>query len=152
MAVVAGMGGTAPADLRGVRGGGSGGTAGGRRLRTSGARVQRRVARGGPAAYFRHLTQLADGGALLLAFPLAYLAKTRFLPAELTPLYDPEVYLGPAAIVALATLLALARRGRRRPASVLHSGAIVWGVALAIGQAMMLSAALLFVFKLGWVS
>ena len=152
MAVVAGMGGTARAGLRGVRGGGSGGTAGGRRLRISGARVQRRVARGGPAAHFRYLTQLADGGALLLAFPLAYLAKTRFLPAELTPLYDPEAYLGPAAIVALATLLVLARRGGRRPESVLHPGAIVWGVALAIGQAMMLSAALLFVLKLGWVS
>jgi exopolysaccharide biosynthesis polyprenyl glycosylphosphotransferase len=98
------------------------------------------------------LTQLADGGALLLAFPLAYLAKTRLLPAELTPLYDPEAYFGPAAIVALATLLALARRGAYRPANFLHAGAILWAVALAVGQAMMLTAAVLFLFKLAWVS
>jgi exopolysaccharide biosynthesis polyprenyl glycosylphosphotransferase len=98
------------------------------------------------------LTQLADGAALLIAFPVAYLGKTRLLPAELTPLYDPEAYLGPAAIVGLAILVALARRGAHRPASLLHTGGVVWAVALAIGQATVLSAALLFVFKLSWVS
>jgi exopolysaccharide biosynthesis polyprenyl glycosylphosphotransferase len=110
------------------------------------------VARGGPAAHFRHLAHLADGAALLLAFPVAYLAKTRLLPAELTPLYAPEAYLGPAAIVALAAIAALARRGASQPANLLHAGPILASVALAIGQAMMLSAAVLFVFKLAWVS
>ena len=149
--MVAGMRGAAP-DLRGARGGEPAGSAGGSRLRTSGARLARRVARGGPAAHFRHLTQLADGAALLLAFPVAYLAKTRFLPADLTPLYDPEAYLGPAAVVALATLFSLARRGAYRPTSLLHGGAIFWAAFLAVGQAMVLTAALLFVFKLAWVS
>src|SRR5215831_9953042 len=70
-----------------------------------------RVARAGPAAHFHHVAQLADGVVLLAAFPIAYLVKTRLLPADLTQLYDPEVYIGPAALVASGILLSLGRRG-----------------------------------------
>jgi exopolysaccharide biosynthesis polyprenyl glycosylphosphotransferase len=116
------------------------------------ARAPRAVARAGPAAHFRHLAQLADGVVLLAAFPLAYLAKTHLLPADLTHLYDPEVYVGPAALVALGTLLALQRRGAYAGRDVLHVSRMLSSVALAVGQALILAATAMFVFKLSHVS
>jgi exopolysaccharide biosynthesis polyprenyl glycosylphosphotransferase len=110
------------------------------------------VARAGPAAHFRHLAQLADGLVLLLAFPLAYQAKTEWLPADLTYLYDPEVYFGPALIVALGVLFALERRGAYEAANLLRLRRMAWTVAVAVGQALVLAATVLFVFKLSHVS
>ncbi len=110
------------------------------------------VTRAGPAAHFRHLAQLADGLVLLLAFPLAYLAKTRLMPADLTYLYDPEVYAGPAAVVAIGTLLALERRGAYEASNVLRLRGMLPTVLVAVGQALALAATALFVFKLSYVS
>jgi len=110
------------------------------------------VARAGPAAHFRHLAQLADGIVLLLAFPLAYQAKTDWLPGDLTRLYDPEVYFGPALLVALGTLFFLERRGAYESTRVLRIGGMVWAVLRAVGQALVLAATVLFVFKLSYVS
>jgi exopolysaccharide biosynthesis polyprenyl glycosylphosphotransferase len=110
------------------------------------------VARAGPAAHFRRLAQLADGIVLLLAFPLAYEAKTQWLPADLTHLYDPEVYIAPALLLALGTLLGLERRDAYEAANVLRVRGMIASVAMAIGQALVLVATALFVFKLSYVS
>ncbi|MDG2308900.1 MAG: sugar transferase [Candidatus Binatia bacterium] len=112
----------------------------------------RAVARGGPVAYFRQLALLADGLVLALAFPLAYLVKTRMLPADLTPLYAPEVYIAPAALVAMVTLFALERRGAHTAAETLSLGAITGTVVLSVGMALVFGATVLYTFKLSYVS
>ncbi len=114
--------------------------------------VPRSVARGGPGAYFRQLALLADGLVLALAFPLAYLAKTRLLPADLTPLYSPEVYVAPAAMVAMATLFVLERRGAHTAAETRSLGVITGTVVLSVGLALVFGATVLYAFKLSYVS
>lgn len=110
------------------------------------------VARGGPVAYFRQLALLADGLVLALAFPLAYLAKTRLLPADLTPLYSPEVYIAPAAMVAMATLFVLERRGAHTAAESRSLGVIAGTVVISVGIALVFGATVLWAFKLSYVS
>jgi exopolysaccharide biosynthesis polyprenyl glycosylphosphotransferase len=122
------------------------------RVRRGGAREVRSVARAGPAAHFRYLATLADGLVLLAAFPVAYLVKTRLLPSDLTRLYDPEVYLGPAALVAVATLLCLGRQGAYDAISVLHVGRMLARVGAAVAQSLVVAATALFTFKLSYVS
>jgi exopolysaccharide biosynthesis polyprenyl glycosylphosphotransferase len=117
-----------------------------------GARRPRAVARAGPAAHFRHLAQIADGFLLLLAFPLAYYAKTRLLPADLTRLYDPEVYAAPAALTAVATLTALWWLDAYRSAMLSRLRAAVRPVLIAVALALVVTLAVLFVFKLSHVS
>lgn len=117
----------------------------------SGAR-QYGVARAGPAAHYRHLAQIADGIALFAAFPLAYLVKTQVLPSDLTSLYDASVYLGPAAIFAASMLFSLARRGAYEPLAFLHWREILLPVATSFIQASIFGFAVLFAFKLGYVS
>lgn len=119
-------------------------------LRTG--KAPRVVSRGGPLAYFRQLALLADGLVLALAFPVAYLAKTRMLPADLTPLYSPEAYIAPAAIVAFATLFALERRGAHTAAETRSLGVITGTVFLSVGMALVFGAFVLFTFKLSYVS
>jgi exopolysaccharide biosynthesis polyprenyl glycosylphosphotransferase len=138
--------------------GGDGGRAGGRPQGVTTSPPSRRtrsrasVWRAGPVAHFRHLAQLADGIVLLIAFPLAYEAKTEWLPADLTRLYDPEVYIAPALLLALGTLFGLERRGAYEAANVLRLRGMIVTVAVAIGQALVLVATALFVFKLSYVS
>jgi len=121
--------------------------------RTNGrARAATSVSRGGPAAHVLHLARLADGLALLLAFPIAYEVKRRFLPSDLTNLYDPSVYFGPAALVATATLFALRRRGAYGAVTLLHRGRILGSVAIAVVQALVVAATAIFVFKLSHIS
>ncbi len=110
------------------------------------------VGRAGPAAHFRQLVAILDGLALIVAFPLAYIAKTRWLPSDLTPLYDPSVYVGPAAISALAFVVFLDRRGAYRPAALAHLGPMLVAVLPAAAQALVVGFALLFSFKLAEVS
>jgi exopolysaccharide biosynthesis polyprenyl glycosylphosphotransferase len=110
------------------------------------------VARAGPAAHYRHLAQITDGLLLLLAFPLAYTVKTRVLPADLTSLYDPSVYFAPAGIFAIAMLVFLDRRGAYGPLAFLHLRELFVPVATAFGQALLVGFAILFAFKLGYVS
>jgi len=110
------------------------------------------VARAGPMAHFRHLAQLADGMVLLAAFPIAYLIKTRLLPADLTQLYDPEVYIGPAALVAVGLLFFLQRRGAYESVTVLRLPTLLATVSVAVLQALVLGATVLFTFKLSHVS
>ncbi|MFP6663271.1 MAG: exopolysaccharide biosynthesis polyprenyl glycosylphosphotransferase [Deltaproteobacteria bacterium] len=110
------------------------------------------MARAGPAAHYRNLAQITDGLVLLLAFPLAFLVKTRVLPSDLTSLYDPSVYFTPAGIFAIALLVFLVRRGAYGPLAFLHLRALLVPVAAAFGQALLLVFALLFAFKLGYVS
>jgi len=110
------------------------------------------VARAGPAAHFRHLTQIADGLLLLVAFPLAYYAKTSLLPADLTRLYDPELYIAPAALTSIATLVALWRLDAYGSTSLSRLGDAVRAVAIAVGLALVVTLAVLFVFKLSYVS
>ncbi|MFM7141802.1 MAG: sugar transferase [Alphaproteobacteria bacterium] len=100
----------------------------------------------------RHLVRLAYGLALLVAFPIAYQVKRRFLPSDLTNLYDPSVYFGPAALVALATLFALRRRGAYEPGNLLHRGRILASVGIAVAQALVVAATAIFVFKLSHIS
>lgn len=130
------------------------GLAGGRR--SEGARARstsaRPIARGGPGAYFRQLALLADGLVLVAAFPLAYLVKTRLLPADLTPLYSPEVYVAPAAMVAMATLFVLERRGAHTAAATRSLGVITGTVVVSVGIALVFGATLLYAFKLSYVS
>ena len=127
---------------------GSGGAA-----RTVGrSRTAAVVPRGGPAAHVLHLAQLADGLAMLVAFPVAYQVKRRFLPADLTYLYDPSVYFGPAALVALATLFALRRRGAYEAVNLLRRGRILASVGIAVLQALVVAATAIFVFKLSHIS
>lgn len=116
------------------------------------ARPARVVARGGPGAYFRQLALLADGLVLVLAFPIAYLAKTRLLPADLTPLYAPEVYVAPAAIVAVATLFFLERRGAHTASEQKSLGVLAGTVVLSVGLALVFGATVLYAFKLSYVS
>ena len=116
------------------------------------ARPARVVARGGPGAYWQQLALLADGFVLVLAFPLAYLAKTRLLPADLTPLYAPEAYIAPAAIVACATLFTLERRGAHTASEQRSLGAIAGTVVLSVGMALVFGATVLYAFKLSYVS
>ncbi len=118
----------------------------------SGRSATRVETRGGPGAYFRQLALLADGFVLALAFPLAYLAKTRLLPADLTPLYAPEVYAVPAAMVAMATLFVLERRGAHTAAETRSLGVIVGAVVLSVGLALVFGATVLYAFKLSYVS
>jgi exopolysaccharide biosynthesis polyprenyl glycosylphosphotransferase len=99
-----------------------------------------------------HLAQLADGLAMLVAFPVAYQVKRRFLPADLTYLYDPSVYFGPAALVALATLFALRRRGAYEAVNLLRRGRILASVGIAVLQALVVAATAIFVFKLSHIS
>jgi len=151
MAVLArGQGSLAPRGTEGPVGGRSPSAPASRPIRS--ARAGAIVARAGPAAHFRRLAQLADGIVLLLAFPLAYEAKTQWLPADLTHLYDPEVYIAPALLLALGTLLGLERRGAYEATNVLRARGMVASVAVAIGQALVLVATALFVFKLSYVS
>lgn len=110
------------------------------------------AARGGPAAHFRQIALIADGLVLTLAFPLAYLVKTRLLPRDLTPLYAPEVYIAPAALVAMVTLLVLERRGAHRATELRALPQIVRTVGAAIGSATLVGATVLFAFKLSYVS
>ena len=117
-----------------------------------GGKPLRVVARGGPLAYFRHLALLADGMVLMLAFPLAYLAKTRLLPADLTPLYSAEVYIAPASMVALATLFVLERRGAHTAAEYRSLGSIAVTVSISVGTALVFGATVLWAFKLSFVS
>ena len=117
-----------------------------------GAARQYAPSRAGPAAQYRHLAQIADGLALLLAFPIAYFIKTRILPADLTSLYDPSVYIGPAAVFGLAALVSMERRGAYAPLAFLHLREMVLPVLLSFGQALLVGSAALFVFKLGYVS
>lgn len=114
--------------------------------------ASRAVARGGPAAHFRQLALLADGLVLVLAFPIGYLAKTRLLPADLTPLYAPETYIAPAALVAAATLFLLERRGAHTAAETRSFRAITATVVLAVGLALVFGATALWAFKLSYVS
>ena len=115
-------------------------------------RRSRAVARAGPAAHFRHLAQIADGLLLLLAFPLAYYAKTRLLPADLTRLYDPEVYIAPAALSGIATLVTLWWLDSYGSTSLLRLRNAVRSVFRAVALALILTLAVLFVFKLSHVS
>ena len=110
------------------------------------------VGRTGPAAHFRQLVAILDGLALIVAFPLAYVAKTRWLPSDLTPLYDPSVYVGPAALLALAFVVFLDRRGAYRPAALARLGPMLAAVLPAAAQALVVGFALLFSFKLAEVS
>ncbi|MEW6271308.1 MAG: sugar transferase, partial [Thermodesulfobacteriota bacterium] len=117
-----------------------------------GVRRPRAVARAGPAAHLRHLAQIVDGILLLLAFPLAYYAKTRLLPADLTRLYDPEVYIAPAAVTALATLVASWWLGGYASSSLSHLRDAVRRIVIAVALALIFTLAVLFVFKLSHVS
>ena len=117
-----------------------------------GAARQYAPSRAGPAAQYRHLAQIADGLLLLLAFPLAYFIKTRILPADLTSLYDPSVYVAPAAIFGIAALVSLERRGAYAPLAFLHLREMVLPVLLSFVQALLVGSAVLFAFKLGYVS
>lgn len=117
-----------------------------------GAARQYAPSRAGPAAQYRHLAQIADALLLLLAFPIAYFIKTRILPADLTSLYDPSVYMAPAAIFGLAALVSMERRGAYAPLAFLHLREMVLPVLLSFGQALLLGSSVLFVFKLGYVS
>jgi exopolysaccharide biosynthesis polyprenyl glycosylphosphotransferase len=124
-------------------------------VRGNGRVAQRRaraVARAGPAAHFRHLARIADGLLLLVAFPLAYYAKTRLLPADLTRLYDPELYIAPAAITALTTLVVLSRLDGYGSSSLSHLRNAVRAVAVAVGLALVVTLAGLFLLKLSYVS
>jgi exopolysaccharide biosynthesis polyprenyl glycosylphosphotransferase len=120
-------------------------------LASGGAR-QVGVARAGPAAHYCHLAQITDGLVLLAAFPLAYLVKTRVLPSDLTSLYDPSVYFAPAGIFAVAVLVFLARRGAYEPLAFLHLRPLIVPLVGAFGQAFLVGYAILFAFKLGYVS
>lgn len=120
--------------------------------RSGGARGRETVSRAGPAAHFRHLAQLADGVVLFAAFPIAYELKRGWLPPDLTRLYDPSVYIGPAALVALATLVFLRRRGSYEASNLLRPARILAAVSVAVGQALAVAATALFVFKLSYVS
>ena len=115
-------------------------------------RRARAVARAGPAAHFQHLARITDGLLLVLAFPLAYYAKTRLLPADLTRLYDPELYLAPAAITAITTLVVLARLDAYGSVSLSHLRHAVRAAAIAVGLALVVTLAGLFLFKLSYVS
>lgn len=117
-----------------------------------GGKAPRAITRGGPVAYFRQLALLADGLVLILAFPIAYFAKTRLLPADLTPLYSPEVYIAPAAMVAMATLFVLERRGAHTAAETRSLGVITGTVVLSVGMALVFGATVLYTFKLSYVS
>jgi exopolysaccharide biosynthesis polyprenyl glycosylphosphotransferase len=118
----------------------------------SAIRRPRAVARAGPAAHFRHLAQIADGLLLLLAFPLAYTAKTELLPADLTRLYDPEVYIAPATVTGVATLVVLWWLGAYGSSSLSHLGYAVRRTVIAVAVALTFTLAVLFLFKLGYVS
>lgn len=149
MAAVAGRhGGVGP----GLSSGGSAAPSPDRNNGRSGFRRQRAVARAGPAAHFRHLAQIVDGLLLLLAFPLAYYAKTRLLPADLTRLYDPEVYIAPAAVAAIATLVAMWWLDCYASSRLLHLWDAVRRTAAAVALALIFTLAVLFVFKLSYVS
>ncbi len=95
---------------------------------------------------------MLDGLGLMLAFPVAYIAKTRWLPADLTPLYDPSVYIGPAALLALSFVIFLDRREAYRPAALARVSAMLVAVVPAAVQALVVGFALLFSFKLSEVS
>ena len=115
-------------------------------------RAAEMVSRAGPAAHFRHLAQLADGVVLLAAFPIAYEIKRGWMPPDLTNLYDPSVYIGPAVLVAFATLFALGRRGAYDAVNLLRAGRILASVATSVFQALLVAAAAIFVFKLSYIS
>lgn len=115
-------------------------------------RRPRAVARAGPAAHLRHLAQLGDGFLLLLAFPLAYWAKTTLLPSDLTNLYDPELYAGPAAMTALTTMIVLWRLDAYGSVNLSHLRHAVRRVAVAVALALVATLAGLFVLKLSYVS
>lgn len=117
-----------------------------------GAARQYAPSRAGPAAQYRHLAQIADGLLLLLAFPIAFFIKTKILPADLTSLYDPAVYIAPAAIFGVSALFSMERRGAYAPLAFLHWREMVLPVLLSFGQALLVGSAALFVFKLGYVS
>jgi exopolysaccharide biosynthesis polyprenyl glycosylphosphotransferase len=108
--------------------------------------------RGGPAAHFRQIALIADGLVLTLAFPLAYLIKTRLLPQDLTPLYAPEAYIAPAALVAVVTLLVLERRGAHSASELRSLPQIVRTVGAATATAVLVGATVLFAFKVSYVS
>jgi len=123
--------------------------------RGNGRAVMRRpraVARAGPAAHFGHLAQIGDGVLLLLAFPLAYWAKTSLLPADLTKLYDPELYAGPSAMTALAAMIVLWRLDAYGSANLSHLRHAVRRVAVALALGLIATLAGLFVLKLSYVS
>jgi exopolysaccharide biosynthesis polyprenyl glycosylphosphotransferase len=116
------------------------------------SRRSRAVARAGPGAHFRHLAQLADGALLLLAFPLAYWAKTSLLPADLTNLYDPEVYAGPAMLTAITCMIALWRLEAYGSVALSHLRASIEKIVIALGLALTVTLAALFLLKLSYVS
>jgi exopolysaccharide biosynthesis polyprenyl glycosylphosphotransferase len=123
--------------------------------RGNGRAVHRRprtVARAGPAAHFRHLAQIADGFLLLVAFPLAYWAKTSLLPADLTNLYDPDSYVAPAAMTALTTMIVLWRLDAYGSVNLSHLRHAMRRVGLAVALALIATLAGLFVLKLSYVS
>jgi len=89
---------------------------------------------------------------LMAAFPLAYLVKTELLPADLTSLYAPEVYVAPAALVAIPTLFLLQRRAAHRLNDLRSFDALAGWVLLSVGMALGFATSVLFVFKLAYVS
>ncbi len=149
MAVVAGRhGGVGP----GLSSGGPSAAGPDRGNGRTGVRRTRAVARAGPAAHVQHLAQLVDGLLLLLAFPLAYYAKTRLLPADLTRLYDPEVYIAPAAVTAIATLGALGWLNGYGSSTLFRLKDAVQRTVIAVALALIFTLAVLFVFKLSYIS